>query len=266
VFAGGQSGNTVGVTGQHVERDQGRGRPSAHDTGGSHGRDPLAVLLSAFARGVQQQSDPASTLVEVVRAAVELVPGCDEGSISVVLGRRRVTSQASSGRLPEVVDELQGRLGQGPCLDAAYEQETVRVSDMASETRWPLFAKAAAEAGAGGMLSFQLYVEDDNLGALNLFSYRAGAFDDESEHVGLLFAAHAAVAYAASQQQHKLVRTIATRQLIGQAQGILMERHQLTVDQAFALLVRASQHTNTRLTAVAERLVLSGELEQPARA
>lgn len=240
-----------------------RGLPSPQDTGAADGQDALAVQLSDFARSVQQQRDPSSTLDEIVRAAVELVPGCDEGSISVVLGRRKVTSQAASGELPRIVDELQMRHGQGPCLDAAYEQETVRVPDMAAERRWPEFAPAAAAAGAAGMLSFQLYVEGDNLGALNLFSRQAGAFDDESEHVGLLFASHAAVAYAGAQQQHRMSRSVATRQFIGQAQGILMERHRLTPDQAFALLVRVSQHRNTKLRAVAEHLILSGELEDP---
>jgi transcriptional regulator with GAF, ATPase, and Fis domain len=189
---------------------KGRGEPSAHDTGGAAGSDELAAAFSDFARTVQrQQGDPQRTLVEVVQAAIELVPGCDEGSISVVVGRRQVTSQAESGQLPQVVDALQERFGQGPCLDAVYEQETVRVPDMAAERRWPRFTQAALEAGAGGMLSFQLYVEGDNLGALNLFSRQAGAFDDESEHVGLLFAAHAAVAYAAAQQQAKLRRRVA---------------------------------------------------------
>jgi len=238
---------------------KGPGEPSAHDTGGAAGSDRLAAAFSDFARTVQQQQgDPQRTLIEVVQAAIELVPGCDEGSISVVVGRRGVTSQAPSGQLPQVVDALQEKFGQGPCLDAVYEQETVRVSDMATEWRWPLFTQAALEAGAGGMLSFQLYVEGDNLGALNLFSRRAGMFDDESEHVGLLFAAHAAVAFAAAQQQAKLRRRVATRQLIGQAQGILMERHKLTDDQAFAVLIQASQHSNTKLRDVAAQLVHSG--------
>lgn len=239
------------------------GRPSAQDDEGAGQRHTLAVLLSDFARDVQRQTDPAGTLSEIVRAAVELVPGCDEGSVSVVLGRRKVTSEAASGPLPAVIDSLQMSLKQGPCLDAAYEQVTVRVDDLANETRWPLFSRAAAEAGAGSMLSFQLYVEGDNLGALNLFSYRAHAFTDDSEHVGLLFAAHAAVAYSASQRRSKLISTIATRQIIGQAQGILMERHRLTPDQAFALLARVSQHTNIKLRDVAEHLVVSGEIDQP---
>lgn len=237
-----------------------RGRPSAQDTGTSAGLDALAVQFSELARGLQQQDDPHRTLVEIVRAAVALIPGCDEGSISVVLARRHVSSQAASGELPRVVDRLQEETGQGPCLDAAYQQETVRVADMANEQRWPLFATRASDAGAAGMLSFQLYVEGDNLGALNLYSRHAGAFDDESEHVGLLFAAHAAIAYSAVQRQAGLARSVATRQLIGQAEGILMERHKLTSDEAFALLVRVSQNGNVKLRDVAEQLVRSGSL------
>ncbi len=243
------------MTGDH------RGEPSVADTGSADEDDQLALLFSKFARSLEQQPDPDGTLIEVVRAAVELVPGCDEASISVVIGRQKAFSQAASGDLPRAVDELQESLGEGPCLDAAYEHESVRVPDMASETRWPTFTPAALAAGAAGMLSLQLYVEDDNLGALNLYSRTAWAFDDESEHVGLMLAAHAAVAFAATRKQAKLTRTVATRELIGMAQGILMERHKLTSDQAFELLVRVSQHGNTKLRDVADRLVHSGHLD-----
>ena len=238
--------------------DATRGQPSSMDTGGSSGQDALATILSRFARDVQREDDPDRTLVAIVETAVDLVPGCDEGSISVVLGRKRVSSEAASGDLARVVDAIQERVGQGPCLDAAYEHETVRVPDMALEDRWPDFTAAALAAGAASMLSLQLFVEGDDLGALNLFSRRVGAFDDESEHIGLLFAAHAALAYSTVQQQTRTMHSIALRQLIGQAQGVLMERHKITADQSFALLVKASQHTNIKLRDVAERLVHSG--------
>lgn len=243
------------MTGDH------RGEPSAADTGNADGHDELALLFAKFARSLQQQPDPDATLDEVVRAAVELIPGCDEASISVVIGRRKAYSQAASGDLPRAVDELQDTLGEGPCLDAAYEHESVRVPDMATETRWPKFTAAALEAGAAGMLSFQLYVEADDLGALNLYSRTAGAFNDESEHVGLMLAAHAAIAFSASRKQTGLTLTVATRQLIGMAQGILIERHKLTPDQAFGLLVRVSQHSNSKLRDIADRLVQTGRLD-----
>lgn len=95
---------------------------------------------------------------------------------------------------------------------------------------------------------------------MNLYSRQAGVFGDESEHIGLLFAAHAALAYSAVHQKAGLTRSVATRQLIGQAQGILMERHKLTADQAFALLVKASQHHNTKLRDIADHLVRSCSL------
>ncbi|GAC1611520.1 MAG: GAF and ANTAR domain-containing protein [Mycobacteriales bacterium] len=238
-----------------------RGQPSAQDTGGSDGHDALAEEFSSFARAVQHEDDPHATLVEIVRAAIALVPGCDEASISVVLGRKTVTSDAASSDLPNLVDALQERLGQGPCLDAAYEHTTVRVADMAAETRWPQFTGGALDLGAAGMLAFQLYVDGDDLGALNLFSRRAGAFTDESEHVGLMFAAHAAVAYANVRKSARVARGLATQQLIGRAEGILMERHKVTGDHAFAMLVRASQHNNLKLRDIAGQLVETGALQ-----
>ena len=243
--------------------DKQRGKPSDESIGTFDGDDELAATLAEFARSVQQQDDPDSTLAAIVRAAVELIPGCDDGSISVVFGRRTVSSRAASSELPAVIDALQESTGQGPCLDAAYIHETVRVPDMATETRWPVFAPLAAAAGAAGMLACQLYVEGDDLGALNLFSRTPGGLDEESEHIALMFAAHAAVAYATAQRREIVARTVATRQLIGRAEGILMERHKVTDEQAFEMLVRVSQHRNVKLRDVADRLVHSGRLDEP---
>lgn len=240
-----------------------RGAPSDDALGTFSGEDELAAAFAGFARSLQQQQDLDATLAEIVRAAVEFIPGCDDGSISIVAGRKTVWSRAASSGLAGAVDRLQESTGQGPCLDAAYVHETVRVTDMATETRWPLFAPLAQAAGAAGMLSCQLYVEGDDLGALNLFSRTAGGLDEESEHIALMFAAHAAVAYATARQQDSAARTVATRQLIGRAEGILMERHRVTAEQAFMMLVRVSQHRNTKLRTIAERLVLSGHLDEP---
>lgn len=242
-----------------------RGEASLQDTGLHRGQDPLALRLSQVARQLEGSGSPAATLEEIVHAAVELIPGVDEGSISLVLGRRKVTSEAATGTLPRIIDALQLETGQGPCVDAAYRQETVRVADMAAEQRWPLFAARAAEAGAHGMLSFQLFVSGDDLGALNLYSYEANAFDDESEHVGLMFASHAAIAYAGIRRQAQLTDAVASRLVIGQAQGILMERYGLEEGQSFALLIRASRSTNLKLRDVARRLVDTRTLPEAVR-
>jgi transcriptional regulator with GAF, ATPase, and Fis domain len=258
VFEDGTNGRNDKMSEQHHASAQ--GQPSPDDQGTSAGQDELAQQLSEVARGLQGETDSETMLDELVASAVRLIPGADEGSISVVIGRRDVTSQSPSGELPQRVDAVQVEVGEGPCLDAVFQQQTVRVPDMANEQRWPRFASRAAEAGAGSMLSFQLYVEGDNLGALNLYGYQSHAFDDESEHVGLLFASHAAVAFADAQKIAQLNKAVDSRDLIGQAKGILMERYQISADQAFRVLTRASQHTNRKLRELAEELTSSGHL------
>jgi transcriptional regulator with GAF, ATPase, and Fis domain len=222
--------------------------------------DALAHQLAGFAREVQRQPDNAAVLQTVVRSALQTVPGAQEGSISLVLGRRKVLSQAASSALPEQVDAVQEEVEQGPCLETAFEQHTVLVPDLATDGRWPRFSARAAALGVRSMLSFQLYVEGDNLGALNLFSREVDGFDERSVTVGELFAAHAAVAYSAAQREAALERALKSRDLVGQAQGILMERDRMRADQAFAVLQRTSQRRNLKLAEVARRLVDTGEL------
>lgn len=236
-----------------------QGEPSAEDHGTADIYD-LAHDFAEMARTLQAQTDTADMLDEVVTAAVRLIPGVDEGSISIVTGRRQVTSRHPSSDLPEQVDAVQTEVGEGPCLDAVYEHQTVRVPDMAHEQRWPQFSPRAAQLGAGSMLSFQLYVEGDNLGALNLYSREPNGFTDESEHVGLLFASHAAVAFADAQQLDHLQAAVTTRDLIGQAKGILMERYHISSDQAFRLLTRISQTGNHKIRTIAEELVTTGHI------
>jgi transcriptional regulator with GAF, ATPase, and Fis domain len=209
---------------------------------------------------VSEQDTPHATLVEVVRAAVELVPGCEDASVSLVQRRRTVSSDAASGELPRRIDALQEELKEGPCIDAAFLDATVRVDDLATETRWPRFAADALSVGAASMLCFQLFVEGDNLGALNLYGHEPNNFTEESEHVGLLFVSHAAVAMAGAQKHDQMVAGLATRDLIGQAKGILMERYKIDAQKAFSLLVRASQHRNLKLRDLAAELTDTGRI------
>ena len=224
--------------------------------------DRLAHQLSELARTLEAEHDTNEMLDELVSAAVAQIPGVDEGSISVVLARRDVTSQSPSSDLPARVDRLQTETGEGPCLDAVFKEKVVRVPDLATEQRWPKFARRAAEAGAGSMLSFQLWVQGDNLGALNLYGRQPNAFSEESEQVGLLFVSHAAVAMAGAQKRDQLVAGLATRDLIGQAKGILMERYKIDDQRAFSLLVRVSQQSNRKLRDVASELTATGHLSQ----
>ncbi|WP_218003485.1 GAF and ANTAR domain-containing protein [Nocardia transvalensis] len=219
--------------------------------------------MSDLARDLQAKDDVDETLQGIVDAAVHTVPGAGYAGLSVVRGRDTMSTPIASADLVHEVDRAQIDFAQGPCMDALYDKHTVSLPDMGAEQRWPLFAARAVELGIGSMLSFQLYVTGNDLGALNLYAHEIGAFTPESERVGLLFAAHAAVAMADAQHAAHLALALDTRDLIGQAKGILMERYKLSPDQAFALLVRASQHTNTKLAQIADNLARTGHLPGP---
>jgi AmiR/NasT family two-component response regulator len=109
------------------------------------------------------------------------------------------------------------------------------------------------------MLGFKLFTDEEELGALNIYSSRAGALTERSEQVGWLLASHAAVAFSSARADAHLHGAISSRQDIGIAMGILMERHKLSADEAFGVLSRASQRTNTKLREVARKVTETGE-------
>lgn len=126
---------------------------------------------------------------------------------------------------------------------------------MSIETRWPRFAAEAERLGIGSMMSFQLYVEDDNLGAMNLYGVKPYSFTSGEQLIGELFASHAAVALSGASASRQLNQALATRDTIGQAKGILMHRENVDDLTAFNMLVEASQHANIKLSEVASWLV-----------
>ena len=227
--------------------------------GGEPGQ--LAEVLSHVARQLQEEhGDVEATMRAITRAAVSTVPGADACGITFVTGRRKLESRAATSQTPRDVDALQERLGEGPCLDAVWEEEVVRVDDVAGDQRWPRFAAEAPRLGVGSMLCFQLFVEGDHLGAMNIYASSPHSFQEEAHDVGLMLASHAAVALAGAQHEEDLRAGMTHRDLIGQAKGILMERYKITADQAFGLLVRASSVTNRKLRDLAEELSTTGAL------
>jgi GAF domain-containing protein len=241
--------------------DEERGRPSSDYTGEIPQVVDVARLLGRIARELEAEATLDETLRALVAAAVDAIPGADAGGITQVHRRgQKIDVRYATDELVTNLDTAQEELGQGPCIDAAYRHRTVRVSDFDTDRRWPQFAARALGEGARSMLCIQLYVQGDDLGALNLYSDQAKAFDDESEQVGLLFATHAAIAMAGAQREQQLRVAISGRDIIGQAKGILMERYKLTADQAFAVLTQASSESNIKLRDVAETLAGTGEV------
>ena len=225
------------------------------------GPEDLGAVMGAVARSLQERhGDVEATLQAISTAAVVNVHGAQDCDVIYVRARRHVEPRAGTSDLPRRLDTLQGSLGQGPCMDAVWVDHVVRVDDMATEPRWPRFAREASRLGVGSMLSFRLFVAGGNLGALNVYARTPGSFTDESEAVGLLFASHAAVALAGAQHEEHLRTAVDHRDVIGQAKGILMERYKLTADQSFTVLVEVSSHTNRRVLDIARELTDTGAM------
>jgi hypothetical protein len=164
-------------------------------------------------------------------------------------------STAPTSRLGPLIDDAQLLTGEGPCLDAAGPEAVTRCDDLSVDPRWPAFAPTAVAAGVLSVLSFHLYTHGANTGALNLFSSKAQAFDHESEVVGAMLATHAATALIAANWGHQLESALVSRDIIGQAKGIIMERYDLDDVGAFDMMRRLSQETNTTLVEIARRVI-----------
>ena len=234
------------------------GQPSDDNTGTSLDADALAVRLTVLARDLQRLSSPQDVLDRIVTEVVMMVPGCEDATITIAEKRRSAKSAAASSERATLFDKLQSESSEGPCLDALFEQETVRVDDLSVDRRWPRLSARVGELGARSMVCFQLFVTGDNtLGSLDLLATDTDVFTDESEHIGLMFASHAAIALAAAQKLQGVETALINRDVIGQAKGILMERYKLNAEQAFAFLTRLSQTANRKLVDVAQELVRS---------
>ncbi|MEU7057066.1 GAF and ANTAR domain-containing protein [Streptomyces sp. NPDC046197] len=217
----------------------------------------FAEQMARLARGLLAQDGAEETLDAIVDSAVELIEGCEAAGVLAVRKGRAVTL-AARGDMVEESDRLQGELGEGPCFDAARKvngDRMFRIGDLTKpQPAWPRYAPAARELGIGSMMGFLLYTHDQDFGALNCYSSRSGAFTRDSETAGWLFASHAAVALASARTVDQLEHALETRHAIGEAMGILRERHGLSEDDAFAVMRRISQHHNIKVRDVAQTI------------
>lgn len=222
----------------------------------------FAQRMAAMARDLLAQRSVGDTLERITASAIELVEGCDAAGILMLHGTE-VRSLAPTDPLVADSDRLQGEAGEGPCFDAVRhgtDEPVFRIADLTTETRWPAYAPRARDLGVGSMMGFLLFTEDEELGALNLYSRRPGAFTEASELAGWLLASHAAVAFSSARTQAQMEQAVATRHVIGEAMGILMGSHRLTEEQSFAVLRRYSQENNLKLREVARRVCEQGGL------
>ena len=237
-------------------------RSETSTTGLGQALDQLA-LLAPPAHSTEQ------LLQAVVDLSVTVLPGDPEASISVV-ARKRPTTVATSGALATELDEEQYAEGQGPCLTAASTGELTEITDTRTETRWPEYARRAAEHGNYSSISVPMRLDDQLSAALNVYAREPGAFHQAGRDAVVRFGEHAAVAVG-NRYLYENARSLAanlevaarSRAVIDQAKGILMERHRLDADAAFQALAAASMHANRKLRDVADELVTTGALPGP---
>jgi GAF domain-containing protein len=215
----------------------------------------LARRMAELARASAVPRSVEDVLSDVTTAAMELVPGTDAAGVLLVAKGGNFQSLAGTSDLPHELDELQMTFNEGPCVEAALDELIVRTNDFRSESRWPSYSAAVVKIGVLSGLSFKLYTSDRNAGALNLFAFKPHAFDSEDETTGVVLAAPAAAAILASRHGEQLQSALSTRDRIGQAKGIIMERFGIDDVQAFEMLRRLSQDSNTRLIDVAQRVI-----------
>ncbi|MFF4858704.1 GAF and ANTAR domain-containing protein [Streptomyces rubiginosohelvolus] len=226
----------------------------------------FAEQIGAMAHDLLEQTSVEMTLGRITGSATELVAGCDAAGILVLSGQESL-SLAPSEPLVAELDQLQRKLDQGPCFDAARhstEERVFRIADFTeAESRWPAFVPEALKLGVGSMMGFLLFTEDEDFGALNFYSRRPGAFTEDSERAGVLLASHAAVALSAARTHAQMEHAVATRHQIGQAMGILMARYRIPENEAFNALRRYSQDNNVKLREVALLVCEQGALPKP---
>jgi hypothetical protein len=230
----------------------------------SEGVSELAQGVAETAQILFSAGGVIETLDSVVNTAVATIEGCDWAGIFLFDGDVVVTPAYTDPIVTET-DSLQHLSGEGPCLDAITHRLAFYGEDLSIDTRWPGFASRAAEIGIRSALALPLS-SDAHPGALNLYARFPSAFGvmDRAKAVVLSSLASLALSAAYSHEDEErraagLAAALRTREIIGEALGILMERERINANQAFDVLRRASQHLNIKLRDIAQDLVDTGE-------
>jgi GAF domain-containing protein len=223
----------------------------------------MASAFADVAEGLFDATSLQDTLDRIVEFAVITIEACEFAGIFLIEGDV-ITTPASTAPIVNEIDELQHVSGEGPCLDAIAQGLTFYADELENDDRWPSFGPLAYERGMRSLLALPLTTHG-TFGALNLYSSYPQAFGVVDRARGLLLASMAGYAFASARTRAEAVRhtenleaALVTRELVGQAQGILIERERITPEQAFHILRQASQHLNLKLREVAKDLVDTG--------
>ncbi len=223
-------------------------------TGPQRPDESVRSAMIGMIDGSAQDAVLEDTLRSITESAVELIDGVDFADV-LLLDDGRARSVAPTFPAAVDLDAAQVALQQGPCLEAANSGAIVRSPDMSIESRWPKFAAAAVASGVRGMVSYQLIPRHNATGALNMFSHRPLLLDPPTEAAGALLATLATVALMTAVKKEQFETALESRDVIGQAKGILMNHYQVDATQAFDWLKKLSQNANTPLRMIAQQVI-----------
>jgi GAF domain-containing protein len=212
-----------------------------------------SVMAELVAHHRVADHDPEAALTTITAAAVSIIDGVDYADV-MLIDHDDVQSRAATAPVVAELDAVQRCLRRGPCLRAAVTATVVSCPDLAGDRRWPRFAAAATDAGVRSMLSVPLVTDRHGGAALNLMGSQPEAVPSADHALASVLASHASIALIAADRSRQFQAALASRDVIGQAKGIVMEQLGVDAGGAFELLVTISQETNTPVRIVAQRL------------
>ncbi|ORW91586.1 response regulator receiver protein [Mycobacterium sp. IEC1808] len=220
-------------------------------------KSTVVTQLSELMTSLQREgTETTAGLRELIESGVRHMPGCQYAGITLAERGKAVTTVVATHRYPMLLDTIQDRCGEGPCLGAAWGYHMVYVDDLNVDQRWPHYQRdALEETPIRSIVSYELFDDEKSLAALNFYADHPRAFGNESLEIGGIFATHVALAWSMMRQQDQFRSALASRDTIGQAKGVIMERFNLDAVEAFELLTRLSQRSNTKLIDIAKALI-----------
>jgi GAF domain-containing protein len=229
--------------------------------------DPAGVEATHFriAEIVQQlhsrpDTDSDTVVAELAEHAAVEIPGAQYAGVTVTRNAKQIDTPAATHKWPILLDEIQQLHREGPCLTAAWEEKTIHVADLETDDRFPLYRRDVLEqTPIRSVMAFQMFIAGETMGALNVYAEDPHAFGQESRNIGLIFAAHSSVAWNSARRDEQFKRALASRDTIGQAKGMIMERYGVDAIQAFEVLRKLSQDSNVPLIQIATELVTKAQ-------
>lgn len=210
----------------------------------------LTQRLLRMTSAVDEPSDVDDLLHAVAQTARDNIAGAAGASITIRRPDDTLETLAATSEILRRLDVLQYELHEGPCFEAVTDERAVVSPHVGRDPRWPRFGPAAVALGFRSQMGVRMRQQHGAVHAINLYAAEAGAFR-EADDLLVLFASHAGTILDRAQQLESLGRALDSREEIGRAVGVIMERYGLDSHKAFGYLVRLSNESNTKLKDIA---------------